>query len=137
VNQNGEVQAIGGVNEKIEGYYQVCKNKGLTGKQGVIIPRSNVDNLMLKEEVVRAVQTNKFKIWVVDTVEDGLKILTGKESGKRQKSGKFPSNTLYYLVENQLRTYAKRANEFRRTTGEKKKRNERNRQEIPENGEGE
>jgi len=137
VNQNGEVQAIGGVNEKIEGYYQVCKNKGLTGKQGVIIPRSNVDNLMLKEEVVRTVQDNKFKIWVVDTVEDGLKILTGKESGKRQKSGKFPSNTLYYLVENQLRTYAKRANEFRRTTGDKKKRNERNRREIPENGEGE
>jgi lon-related putative ATP-dependent protease len=137
VNQNGEVQAIGGVNEKIEGYYQVCKNKGLTGKQGVIIPRSNIDNLMLKEEVVRAVRANRFKIWAVDTVEDGLKILTGKESGKRQKNGKFPRNSLYFQVDNQLRIYSKRANEFRKKTSEKKKKNEGNRREIPENGNGE
>jgi lon-related putative ATP-dependent protease len=135
VNQNGEIQAIGGVNEKIEGYYQVCKNKGLTGKQGVIIPRSNVDNLMLKDEVVKAVQANKFKIWAVDTVEDGLKILTGRQSGKRQKNGKFPPNTLYALVEEQLRTYARRTNEFRKATGEKKKGNDRNRRDSSENGE--
>jgi len=135
VNQNGEIQAIGGVNEKIEGYYQVCKNKGLTGKQGVIIPRSNVDNLMLKDEVVKAVQAKKFKIWAVDTVEDGLKILTGKECGKRQKSGKFPAKTLYFLVEEQLRTYARRANEFRKVSGERKRKNDRNRRETTENGE--
>ncbi len=121
VNQNGEIQAIGGVNEKIEGYYHVCKNKGLTGKQGVIIPRSNIDNLMLKDEVVNAIQAGKFKIWAVDTVEDGLKILTGKEAGERQKNGKFPPNTIYYLVENQLKTYAKRASEFRKAIGGKKK----------------
>lgn len=121
VNQNGEIQAIGGVNEKIEGYYRVCKNKGLTGKQGVIIPRSNMDNLMLKDEVVNAIQAGKFKIWAVDTVEDGLKILTGKEAGERQKNGKFPPNTIYYLVENQLKTYAKRASEFRKALGGKKK----------------
>lgn len=121
VNQNGEIQAIGGVNEKIEGYYRVCKNKGLTGKQGVIIPRSNMDNLMLKDEVINAIQAGKFKIWAVDTVEDGLKILTGKEAGERQKNGKFPPNTIYYLVENQLKTYAKRASEFRKAIGGKKK----------------
>lgn len=121
VNQNGEIQAIGGVNEKIEGYYRVCKNKGLTGKQGVIIPRSNMDNLMLKDEVINAIQAGKFKIWAVDTVEDGLKILTGKEAGERQKNGKFPANTIYYLVENQLKTYAKRASEFRKAIGGKKK----------------
>ena len=121
VNQNGEIQAIGGVNEKIEGYYRVCKNKGLTGKQGVIIPRSNMDNLMLKDEVINAIQAGKFKIWAVDTVEDGLKILTGKEAGERQKNGKFPPNTIYYLVENQLKTYAKRASEFRKAISGKKK----------------
>lgn len=121
VNQNGEIQAIGGVNEKIEGYYRVCKNKGLTGKQGVIIPRSNMDNLMLKDEVINAIQAEKFKIWAVDTVEDGLKILTGKEAGERQRNGKFPPNTIYYLVENQLKTYAKRASEFRKAISGKKK----------------
>jgi lon-related putative ATP-dependent protease len=135
VNQNGEIQAIGGVNEKIEGYYQVCKNKGLTGKQGVIIPRTNIDNLMLKEEVVEAVQAKKFKIWAVDTVEDGLKVLTGKESGKRQKNGKFPRNSLYFQVENQLQIYAKRASEFRKKVGERKKKNGSNRREVSENGE--
>ena len=93
----------------------------MTGKQGVIIPRSNMDNLMLKDEVINAIQAEKFKIWAVDTVEDGLKILTGKEAGERQRNGKFPPNTIYYLVENQLKTYAKRASEFRKAISGKKK----------------
>jgi predicted ATP-dependent protease len=77
VNQRGEVQAIGGVNQKIEGYYEVCRAKGLTGEQGVMIPRSNVENLMLREEVVEAVSEGKFKIWAVGQIQEGIEILTG------------------------------------------------------------
>ncbi|MFQ5584966.1 MAG: Lon protease family protein, partial [Calditrichia bacterium] len=99
VNQNGEIQAIGGVNQKIEGFFKVCQKKGLTGEQGVIIPHSNVDHLMLKDEVLEAVRKGKFHIWAIDTIDDGLKILTGLETGQRNKKGKFPKNTLYYKVE--------------------------------------
>jgi lon-related putative ATP-dependent protease len=139
VNQNGEVQAIGGVNEKIEGYFQVCQNKGLTGQQGVIIPRSNVDNLMLKDEVRSAVKEKKFNIWAVDTIEDGLKILTGQQTGARQKSGKFTKNTLFWRVEKQLATYAQRASDFKKSIGEKKnsKNNDKGDGDQPENGEDE
>ncbi|MBN2366236.1 MAG: ATP-dependent protease [Calditrichaeota bacterium] len=115
VNQNGEVQAIGGVNEKIEGFFQVCKNKKLTGKQGVIIPRSNVENLMIREDVLQEVQRGQFHIWAVDTIEDGLKILTEQEVGKRQKNGKFPKGTIFYGVEETLRNYARRAREFKKS----------------------
>jgi lon-related putative ATP-dependent protease len=124
VNQNGEVQAIGGVNQKIEGFYLVCKEKGLNGDQGVIIPRSNIENLMLKEEVVNAVKNKKFNIWAVETVEDGLKILTGLDTGERQKNGKFPKNTLYCMVEHQLRTFAKRSSAFKKSIDEEKKKKE-------------
>jgi predicted ATP-dependent protease len=123
VNQNGEIQAIGGVNEKIEGFYNVCKDKGLTGEQGVIIPRSNIENLMLKEEVTRSIQARKFHVWAIETVEDGLKILTDMEVGERQKNGKFPRNSLYYMVENQLRDFAKRSNDFKKSIGEDKRKN--------------
>lgn len=123
VNQNGEIQAIGGVNEKIEGFYNVCKDKDLTGEQGVIIPRSNIENLMLKEEVIRSIQARKFHVWAIENVEDGLKILTDMEVGERQKNGKFPRNSLYYMVENQLRDFAKRSNDFKKNIGEDKKKN--------------
>jgi len=83
VNQKGEVQAIGGVNEKIEGFYEVCKVKGLTGKQGVMIPASNVQNLMLKEEVVDAVKQGKFHIYSVSTIDEGIELLTGVKAGKK------------------------------------------------------
>ena len=126
VNQNGEVQAIGGVNEKIEGFFNVCKAKGLDGKQGVMIPRSNIDNLMLKNEIINAVKDGKFNIWAVDTIEDGLKILTGKNAGKRQPSGKFPKNSLYSLVEEQLITFAKRSNDFKKKFGEVKSKSKNN-----------
>jgi lon-related putative ATP-dependent protease len=115
VNQNGEIQPIGGVNQKIEGFYKVCKDKGLNGQQGVIIPQSNLENLMLDEEVVRAVRQNKFNIWAIDTIEDGLKILTGIEPGIRQKNHKFPKNSIYGKVEDKLTTYAKRAAKFRKS----------------------
>ena len=134
VNQNGEVQAIGGVNQKIEGFYLVCKEKGLDGEQGVIIPQSNVEHLMLKEEVVNAVKNNKFNIWAVETVEDGLKILTGLDTGERQKNGKFPKNTLYCQVEHQLRTFAKRSSTFKKSIDEEKKKKENSKNEK-DNGE--
>jgi lon-related putative ATP-dependent protease len=120
VNQNGEVQAIGGVNEKIEGYFKVCQAKGLTGKQGVMIPRSNVDHLMLKDEVVEAVKKNKFHIWAIDTIEDGLKILTGRKVGRRNKNGKFPKNTIYHDVEETLREFSRRNDEYRKSIDKKK-----------------
>lgn len=138
VNQNGEIQAIGGVNQKIEGYFAICKQKGLNGEQGVLIPRSNIDNLMLKDEVVAAVRRGKFHIWAVDTIEDGLKLLTGKKAGERLRNGKFPRDSIYCLVEHQLRTFAKRADVFRKSLGAKKKEEEKKKtnEEETENGEG-
>ena len=96
VNQKGEIQAIGGVNEKIEGFYELCKARGLTGKQGVIIPKSNEENLMLKESVVEAVRQGQFNIYSVSTVEEGIEILTGVKAGMRQEDGTFEKDTVNY-----------------------------------------
>ena len=112
VNQKGEVQAIGGVNEKIEGFFEVCKAKGFTGKQGVLIPASNVQNLMLKEEVVEAAQKGKFHIYPIQTINQGMEVLTGKRAGKRQPDGTFEEGTINYLVDKQLRTMAERLKDF-------------------------
>ena len=90
VNQYGNVQAIGGVNEKIEGFFAVCKVQGLTGEQGVIIPTANVQHLMLDEEVIQAVAEGKFHIWAVDSVDQGIEILTGVPAGERQPDGTYP-----------------------------------------------
>jgi len=107
VNQNGEIQPIGGATEKIEGFFAVCKAKGLTGEQGVIIPRQNIDNLMLKHEIVEAVQKGKFHIYAVRTVEEGISLLTGVPAGNRQpENGDYPENTVFYLVDKKLREYA-------------------------------
>ena len=105
INQFGEVQPIGGVNEKIEGFFEVCKYNGLTGEQGVVIPRTNVSNLMLKEEIVEAVQNNMFHIWAVDTVDDGIEILTGVKAGKLDKNGKYPKGSVNDLVQKSLDDY--------------------------------
>lgn len=105
INQFGEVQPIGGVNEKIEGFFEVCKYKGLTGKQGVIIPRTNVGNLMLKEEILEAVENSMFHIYAVDTVDDGIEILTGVPAGKPDKNGKYPKGTVNNLVAKNLEEY--------------------------------
>ena len=112
VNQKGEVQAIGGVNEKIEGFFEVCKAKGLTGRQGVMIPASNVQNLMLKEEVVNAVKAGKFHIYSVKTIDEGIEVLTGVDAGKRQLDGTFEKNTVNYLVDQRLRKMAEKLKEF-------------------------
>jgi predicted ATP-dependent protease len=81
VNQKGQVQAIGGVNQKIEGFYDLCKSRGLTVRQGVMIPAANVQNLMLKKEVIEAVGNGQFHIYQVNSVEDGIEVLTGKTAG--------------------------------------------------------
>jgi lon-related putative ATP-dependent protease len=103
VNQLGKVQPIGGVNHKIEGFHAVCKIKGLTGEQGVIIPKSNERNLMLKDEVIEAVQEGKFHIWSVETINQGIEILTGVPAGEQQPDGSYPEGTINYLVDKRLR----------------------------------
>ena len=105
INQFGEVQPIGGVNEKIEGFFEVCVRQGLTGTQGVIIPRTNVKDLMLDEKVLKAVEEEKFHVWAVDTVDDGIEILTGVKAGKANKDGKYPSGTVNALVSAALDEY--------------------------------
>lgn len=112
VNQRGEVQAIGGVNQKIEGFFEVCKAKGLTEKQGVLIPESNVQNLMLKEEVVEAVQAGKFHIYPVKTIDKGMEILTGVKAGERKPDGVFEENTVNYKVDERLKNMAEYLREF-------------------------
>ena len=105
INQFGEIQPIGGVNEKIEGFFEVCKYNGLTGKQGVIIPRTNVVNLMLREDVLEAVENGQFSIYAIDDVDDGIELLTGIPAGKADKRGRFPKGTVNYMVQQSLEEY--------------------------------
>ncbi len=107
VNQKGMIQPIGGVNEKIEGYFNICKLKGLTGEEGVIIPYQNIDNLMLKDEVIEAVKERKFSIYAIKTIDEGIEILTGVRAGKRDENGNFEEGTVSYLVQQKLDSYAK------------------------------
>ncbi len=106
VNQKGEVQPIGGVNHKIEGFFDVCKAKGLTGNQGVMIPHQNVRNLMLREDVVKTVLEGKFHIYEVKTIDEGIEILTGIPAGERQADGTYPEGTVNYRVDKRLRELA-------------------------------
>ena len=115
VNQKGEVQPIGGVNEKIEGFFDVCRIKGLTGTQGVMIPAQNVGDLMLRKDVVEAVEKGQFSIIPVRTVDEGIEILTGVEAGQRGPDGKFPPGTVNFLVDKRLREMAEGMREFART----------------------
>lgn len=112
VNQQGEVQAIGGVNEKIEGHFELCKAKGLSGKQGAMIPASNVQHLMLKDEVLQAVKSGKFRIWAVKTIEEGIEVLTGVPAGIRGKDGKYPEGTVNFLVEKRLKEFGESLKEM-------------------------
>jgi lon-related putative ATP-dependent protease len=112
VNQKGEVQAIGGVNYKIEGFYETCKLVGLTGEQGCMIPRANVHNLMLKEEIVDAVRNGKFHVWAVKTIDEGIEVLTGVAAGKRSKDGTYPEGTINALVQKKLSDMAQTVKEF-------------------------
>ena len=106
VNQKGEIQPIGGVNDKIEGFYQVCKMRGLDGSHGVMIPTQNVKNLSLSEEIVEAVKNKKFHIYAISTIEEGIEILTGVPAGKRDANGRFPAGSINYLAYEKLKKYA-------------------------------
>jgi lon-related putative ATP-dependent protease len=108
VNQHGQVQAIGGVNEKIEGFFDVCKARELTGNQGVLIPISNVKHLMLKKEVIEAVKDNKFHIYAIETIDQGIEILTGISAGERDTSGRFPKGSINQKVESRLLALAEK-----------------------------
>jgi len=111
VNQRGIVQPIGGVNYKIEGFFAVCRAKGLTGSQGVIIPKTNERHLMLHEDVVQAVNAGQFHIWSIGTIEQGIEILTGIKAGSQGKNGKFPKGSVYQLVDDRLKMMADRLKE--------------------------
>jgi ATP-dependent Lon protease len=106
VNQHGEVQVIGGVNEKIEGFFDVCRIKGLTGTQGVCVPRGNVPNLILRRDVIEAVEKGEFHIWAVETIDEGLELLTGVPAGSR-----FEEGSIHYLVDQRLREHLARLQE--------------------------
>ena len=112
VNQHGEAQPIGGVNEKIEGFFDVCKARGLTGEQGVIIPAPNVQHLMLRHDVVDAVQAGQFHVYPMRTVDEALGLLTGIPAGERDEEGNFPAGSVNQLVETRLRELAEKQRAF-------------------------
>lgn len=106
VNQKGEIQPIGGVNEKIEGFYQICKMRGLDGSHGVMIPVQNIKNLQLSDEVIDSVRNGLFTIYSISTIDEGIEVLTGVPAGKKDKNGKFPAGSINYLVYEKLKRYA-------------------------------
>jgi predicted ATP-dependent protease len=112
VNQHGEVQAIGGVNEKIEGYFDLCKARGLTGEQGVLIPIANVKHLMLRQDVVEAAAAGQFHIYAVTTIDEGIELLTGMPAGERDAKGNYPKGTINFLVAQRLQAMAERRAEL-------------------------
>jgi len=112
VNQNGEVQAIGDVNEKIEGFFDTCKARRLTGKQGVLIPAANVEHLMLRRDIVEAARAGKFRVIAIKTIDQGIEALTGRVAGKRKRGGDFPEGSINALVEAQLRAFAETRRRF-------------------------
>jgi lon-related putative ATP-dependent protease len=116
VNQWGEVQAIGGVNEKVEGFFDICRARGLNEQQGVLIPKSNVQHLMLREDVVEAVRHGQFAVYPVGTVDEGIEILTGVKAGERGEEGRFPGGTVNRLVEDKLKSFAERSRSFAKSS---------------------
>ena len=107
VNQKGEIQPIGGVNEKIEGFYQICKIRGFNGENGVIIPVQNIRNLSLSDEIIDSVSKGEFHIYAIETIDEGIEILTGVPAGAKNKDGKFPLGTINYLVYEKLKKFSK------------------------------
>jgi len=118
VNQRGQVQAIGGVNQKIEGFFDVCKGRGLTGEQGVLIPESNVKNLMLRKDVVEAVKEGSFHVYPVESVDEGIAILTGMPAGERDEEGNYPEGTINAKVEQRLAELAEKRAKFAKSAEE-------------------
>jgi len=107
VNQNGEIQPIGGVDQKIEGFFDVCKVRGLTGTQGVMIPHQNIGDLMLRKDIVEAVSQGKFHIYPVQTIDQGIEILTGVPGGEKKSDGSYPEGTVNFRVDKKLMDLAK------------------------------
>jgi predicted ATP-dependent protease len=107
VNQSGDVQAIGGVNEKIEGFFDICAARGLTGTQGVLIPKSNVQHLMLRRDVISACDEGKFSIYPIVTIDEGIALLTGSAAGVRNPGGDYPAASINGLIESRLRSFAR------------------------------
>ena len=120
VNQKGKIQAIGDVNQKVEGFFEVCKEKGLNGRQGVMIPAANIQNLMLKKDVIDAVKQNKFHIYQVSSVEEGIEILTGVPAGKPDKGGIYPAGTVYGAVQKKLKYYQQRSQKIKKKSEDEK-----------------
>mgnify|MGYP004625803047 CR=1 FL=1 len=116
INQFGEIQPIGGVNEKIEGFFDVCAHHGLNGEHGVIIPRTNVKDLMLREDVLKAVDEGRFHVWAVDTVDDGIEILTGVKAGCMDKHGRYPKDSVNHKVQESLEYYYKQYAKYAKET---------------------
>ena len=106
VDQRGDIQAIGGVNEKVEGHFVVCRARGLTGRQGVIIPKANVRNLMLDPEVIDAVAAKKFHVWAVTSIDEGIELLTGVPAGEARNDGSYPPDSVHGRVQARLAAYA-------------------------------
>ena len=113
VDQFGNIQAIGGVNQKIEGFFDICVAKGFTGKQGVMIPASNVQHLMIRKDILEVVRAGHFNVWPIKTVEQGIELLTGTPAGKRLKNGKFQNGTLFNAIDNRLTEYHRESLKFR------------------------
>ncbi len=121
VSQKGEIQPVGGVTKKIEGFFDICKSKGLTGKQGVIIPEKNVKNLMLKKEIIEAAKEGKFHIYPIKTVEEGVEILMGMKAGQLQEDGTYPEDTLFARVDARLRELTEIAREYGKSKDDSEK----------------
>ena len=121
VNQLGEIQAIGGVSKKIDGFFEICASQGLNGEQGVIFPKSNMKNLVCNYKVVEAVKAGKFHIYPVSTVEQGIEILTGVKAGRRRKNGEFPKGTVFRAVEDRLREMAEQLKNNGQSSKKKKR----------------
>jgi len=124
VSQKGEIQPVGGVTKKIEGFFDICNYKGLTGDQGVIIPEKNIRNLMLKQEVVDAVKDGQFHIWPVSTIEEGMEILSGIKAGNLQTDGTYEDGTLFRSVDERLQEIADIVRDFLKKEKEESKENE-------------
>lgn len=126
VNQLGQVQAVGGINEKIEGFFDICKARGLTGQQGVIIPKSNVQHLMLRQDIQQAIEDGLFSLYAVDHVDDAIEILTGIPAGSPDENGEYPENSVNYKVIEVLKDFAEKFKEFSKPEKEQKKQEDNN-----------
>jgi len=116
VNQKGEVQAIGGVNFKVEGFFDVCVRRGLTGEQGVMIPAANVQHLMLRRDVVEAVEAGKFHVWAVASIDEGIEVLTGVAGGEPLEEGGWPEDSINGMVDRRLEDLGTRLRDWGRST---------------------